>query len=272
MTREKRFARRRGGQRLYYEIGGRADAPPLLLIRGLSRSSSYWLEYRELLERERRVLVLDNRGVGRSDSPRGVWTTEAMADDAAAVLADSGVQRADVFGISLGGMIAQQLALRHPHRVDRLVLACTTPGGRAARRIEPRALAALARTATMPFDEAIRFSAPWALSEPFLARRPEIVDIWVAIAASEPRSRRGQLGQLWAAARHDASPHLRHLAHPTLLLTGDADRLVSPTNSERLEAALPRASMRTLRGAGHDFPTERPEETRDLVMEFLTRP
>jgi pimeloyl-ACP methyl ester carboxylesterase len=269
VSRDKRFARRRGGQRIYYEIGGREDGAPLVLIRGLGRSSSYWLEFRELLERERRVLVLDNRGIGRSDTPPLPWGTDAMADDVAEVLVDSGIQRADVFGISLGGMVAQQLALRHPHRVERLVLACTTPGGRDAERIRPRAAAALARTATMPYDEAIRFSAPWVLSPEHLERRPEIVDVWIAIAASEPKSRLGLIGQLWAAARHDASRLLRHVDHPTLVFTGDADRLVPPANSRRLAERLPNTTLRTVRGAGHDVPTERPDETAELVLSFL---
>jgi pimeloyl-ACP methyl ester carboxylesterase len=271
VKREKHFARRRDGTRLYYEVGGREDGAPLVLIRGLGRSSSYWLEFRELLEQERRVLVLDNRGIGRSDTPRLPWGTDAMADDVAEVLIDSGVQRADVFGISLGGMIAQHLALRHPHRVGRLVLACTTPGGRAATRIELRAAAALARSATMPYDEAIRFSAPWVLSPAHLERRPEIVDVWIAIAASEPKSRAGLVGQLLAAARHDASGLLRHLEHEALVFTGDADRLMPPANSHRLAELLPRATLRTVRGAGHDVPTERPEETAELVLEFLQR-
>ena len=133
MSREPRTLERPDGSRLYYEVGGRGA--PLVLIRGLSRSSAYWFDFRDLLEQHRTVLVLDNRGVGRSSTPRGPWSTEDMADDVADVLRDSGVERADVFGISLGGMVAQHLALRHPHRVKRLMLACTTPGGRGADRL-----------------------------------------------------------------------------------------------------------------------------------------
>ena len=268
-TREKRTLSRRGA-RIYYEVGGRHDGPPLVLIRGLARSSSYWLEVRDRLERERRVIVLDNRGVGRSDCPTPPWSTADMADDVAAVLRESGAQRADVFGISLGGMIAQELALRHPHRVERLILACTTPGGSSAVRIAPLAALALVRAASMgSYAEGLRFSAPWVLSERALRERPEIVDIWIAIAEREPRSRAGVLGQLWAAARHDACELLSAIAHRTLVVTGDADRLIDPKNSAILAARIPDATLRTLRGAGHDFPTERPDETADLVLEFL---
>lgn len=267
--RAKGFARTAAGHRIYFEVGG--AGPPLVLVRGLARSSSYWLEVRALLERERTVIVLDNRGVGRSDTPPFPWSTEDMADDVAAVLRESGVQRADVLGISLGGMIAQHLALRHPHRVDRLVLACTTPGGRRARPTPRAAALALARATLMPVAEGIRFSAPWVLGEEALRARPEIVDVWVAIAEREPRSRAGVLGQLLAAARHDAWDLLPHLPHPTLCVTGDADRLIPPENSRLLAERIPRASLRILPGAGHDFPTERPDETVRVVGEFLSR-
>jgi 3-oxoadipate enol-lactonase len=267
--RTKSFARRPNGPRIYFEVSGPIDAPPLLLIRGLARSSSYWLEFRDILEQSHRLVVLDNRGVGRSDVPSMPWTTADMADDVAAVLAESGVQRADVFGISLGGMVAQQLALRHPHRIRKLVLACTTPGGKDAIRISPRAALALVRAASMPFEEGLRASAPWVLSEEALTRRPEIVDLWIAIASSEPRSTSGVLAQLLAAARHDASRMLRYIEHPTLVVTGDADRLLSPENSGVLAARLPNAKLVVLPGAGHDFPTERPDETARIVRDFV---
>lgn len=270
-ARQKGFARTRDGHRIYFELGGRRDGRPLVLIRGLARSSAYWLEMRELLERERRVLVLDNRGVGRSDTPPLPFGTAAMADDVAAVLAASGVERADVFGISLGGMIAQQLVLRHPHRVERLVLACTTPGGRRAQPIPGLAALALGRAAAMSQAEALQYTAPFVLSEEALRRRPEIVDIWVAIAASEPRSRLGVIGQLLAAATHDAWDLLPFVAHETLVVTGDADRLIPPENSRRLAERIPRSRLQMLRGAGHDFPTERPAETAGLVLDFLGR-
>ncbi|MGE0788333.1 MAG: alpha/beta fold hydrolase [Sandaracinaceae bacterium] len=262
-------ARGAGGARIYWERSGRADGPPLLLIRGLGRSSSYWLEFRSILERERSVLVLDNRGVGRSESPLTGWTTATMADDVAAVLDASGTARLDVFGISLGGMIAQELALRHPDRVNRLVLACTTPGGRKAQKIRPAAAAALARSLTMRFDEAIRYTAPYVIGEAIAASRPEIVETWIHIAASEPRSRRGIAGQLAAGARHSAWNRLRRLELPTLVITGDDDRLMPHSNSQMLARLIAGARLKELRGAPHDFPTERPVETAEAVLDFL---
>ncbi len=267
MTREKGFARAGDGRRIYFEVGG--SGPPLVLVRGLARSSSYWLEMRTLLEAEHTVVVLDNRGVGRSDVGALPFSTEDMADDVALVLRASGVQRADVFGISLGGMIAQHLALRHPHRVRRLILGCTTPGGRGARPPSRLAALALARSSAMPFAEGIRYSARWVLSEEALRARPEIVDVWIAIAEREPRSRAGVLAQLLAAATHDAWELLPHVEHPTLCVTGDADRLIAPENSGLLAERIPNAALRYIEGAGHDFPTERPAESARVIAGFL---
>lgn len=267
---EQGFARRRNGDRLYWEASGPPDAPPLLLIRGLARSASFWLDFRTELERTRRVVVFDNRGIGRSDTPKLFWSTEDMADDAAEVLHDSGVETADVFGISLGGMIAQHLALRHPHRVQRLVLACTSPGEDANERISWAAAKALAGTARMTPRQAQARTAAWVLSPSFLAAHPEIVETWAGIVEREPRPLKGLLGQVVAAARHDAARLLRHLRHETLVMTGDADRLIAPVNSERLAARIVGARLEYVAGAGHDFPTEQPAPTAERILAFFS--
>jgi 3-oxoadipate enol-lactonase len=257
------------GCRLFWERDGNAGAPPLLLVRGLGRSSRFWGKARERLGESFHLVVTDNRGVGRSGATWPPYTTRLLADDQAAVLDAAGVERAHVFGISLGGMIAQQLAIRHPQRVDRLVLGCTTPGGPHAVRFPRGGVRDLLRAAVAPLDRAVRVTAPRALSAEALEKHPEIVDEWIAIARSEPRRRRGLLGQLFAAGRHDAWDDLPRISAPTLVVTGDADRLILADNSRRIAERIPRARLRILEGAGHDFPTERPDETAALLREFL---
>lgn len=262
------FATRRG-LRLHWELSGNHAGPAIMLIRGLSRSSRYWYDVRPLLEPRFRVLVMDNRGVGKSDAPGPGFTTADMADDAAAVLHASGVHRAHVFGISLGGMVAQHLALRHPGRVDRLVLGATTMGGPRAERTKLEVIAAFFRSAGGSVADQIRLTMPWVLDESALARRPEIVDEWIAIAESEPRSRRALLGQLLAAATHDTSEHLHRVRAPTIAIAGDRDRLIPPSNSHRIARTITGARLHVLAGAGHDFPTERPEEVAEIVQRFV---
>ncbi|MDQ3032440.1 MAG: alpha/beta hydrolase [Myxococcota bacterium] len=260
---------RRAGLRLHWEISGLERGPAILMIRGLSRSSRYWYDLRPLLEPRFRVLVMDNRGVGRSDAPGPGFTTADMADDVAAVLHQSGVHRAHVFGISLGGMIAQHVALRHPGRVDRLVLGATTMGGRGAERAPHAAILGLLSAGRGTVADQIRVSMPWVLDAEAVARRPAVVDEWIAIAEAEPRNRLSVLGQLLAAAVHDTSDHLHRVRTPTLVVTGNRDRLIPMANSRRIASAIPGSTLQLLEGAGHDFPTERPDDVAHMLSEFL---
>ena len=260
------------GLRLFYELSGVPGAPAVLLIRGLARSSRYWFDLRPRLEGRCRLLVMDNRGVGQSDAPGPGFDTADMADDVAAVLAQSGVGRAHVFGISLGGMVAQRLAIRHPARVDRLVLAATTMGGPHAARAPFDAVWALLRAGRGGVEAQMRSTAPWVLSPDVLAAHPEIVDRWVELARSEPRHRRSLLGQLLAGARHDASRDVHRIEAPTLVLTGDADRLIPMGNSLLLAGRIPGARLEVLPGGGHDFPTEQPDEVASILGDFFGLP
>jgi pimeloyl-ACP methyl ester carboxylesterase len=262
---------KRAGLRLHWELSGDARAPTIFLVRGLSRSSRYWYDLRPILEKSYRVLVMDNRGVGKSDAPRPGFSTIDMAEDCAAVLEDAGVERATVFGISLGGMVVQHLALRHPHRVERLVLGATRMGGKDAEPSPYPAIAVLLKAAWLSVADQIRTTTPWVLDEEHLKKRPQVIDEWISIAESEPRNRLAILGQLLAAARHDTSAHLHRVAAPTLVVTGDRDRLIPMGNSTRIAKAIAGSKLHVLPGAGHDFPTERPEEVAELISEFVNR-
>ncbi len=261
------FLDRPGGVRIFWDQGGKEDGPPILLIRGLSRSSSYWLGLRPLLEKDHRVVVLDNRGVGQSSAVRPGFTVQDMADDCAAVLRQIGA--CHVFGISLGGMVAQHLALRHPAFVRTLTLAATTFGGRERKPVPPWVIASFLRTATMSTEQMMRFTAPITLDPDFVRARPDVVDAWVKIALGEPRNGWALLGQLLAAARHDASKDVSSLKMPVMIVVGDRDRLIPPENSTQLHQRIPGSEMVTLPGLAHDFPTEAPEKVADVIASFV---
>jgi 3-oxoadipate enol-lactonase len=256
------------GRRIAFSTAGDPAAPPLVMLRGLARTSRHWGEILDELARDFWLILPDNRGIGRSDVPRLPFTTGHMADDTARVLDHAGVERAHVFGISLGGMIAQQVVLRHPTRVERLILGCTRAGGRLSARMPLRTVFGLVAPMRLPADLAIRQTAKLILSEAFLAERADVLDEWVALARELPPSRRGVIYQLLAGALHNASARLAEISTPTLVVTGDADRLIDAKNSELIARAIPNARLELLPGAGHDFPTEQPREAAELVRRF----
>jgi 3-oxoadipate enol-lactonase len=254
------FAHHRGC-RLYYELAGETGRPVLVLIRGLGRSSRHWGPLVPLLAPHLRLLLLDNRGVGRSDAPWPPYTTAQLARDVAAVMDAAGIARAHVFGMSLGGMIAQHLALAYPDRVDRLIIGCSTAGGQRAHATPARSQRTMLRAAFGdhgPLGELL-------VSEVTAAQRAH----WDELRRIEPLRFRGFVGQAIAARRHDTYARLGEIAQPTLVLTGDDDAIIPPANSQLLAARIPRAKLVILPGARHDFTADRPADAVRALLEFL---
>jgi pimeloyl-ACP methyl ester carboxylesterase len=211
-----------------------------------------------------RVITFDNRGIGDSDAPPGPYDTAIMAADAVAVLDAAGVRRAHVMGASLGGMIAQTLALEHPERVDRLVLACTTPGGDAYPL--PEATARLIREAAgLPHEESVRRFTANALA----SSGP--IEELVARRLAHPQDPRGWLGQAAASLGHDTSARLGDMTAPTLVLHGTADPLVRPSGGRATARAIKGAKLKTVQGMGHDLPRAVWTELIDAIAENAAR-
>ncbi len=251
---------------IHYQTMGDAGAPPLLLIMGLAVSSRAWDRLPELMARRFHVLVFDNRGTGRSVRRGFAYRMRELADDAAAVIEAAGLRSAHVFGISMGGMIAQELALRHPERVRSLALGATFASFRRVQRAPLRSAWDLL-VLNLGFKPAERV-ARLLVSAEWDARNPGGALKW--IRGSEPAGFRNALAQFLAVVRHDTLNRLSQIRAPTLVLTGDADRLVPFANSEILAKAIPGARLHVLKGAGHVFPLEREEETvRALEEHFL---
>jgi pimeloyl-ACP methyl ester carboxylesterase len=264
----------RAGHRIHYEVSGDPASPPLLLIMGLALSSRAWDTLPERLGRRYRVLVFDNRGTGRSGRRGWSFHMRDLADDAAAVLHAASVSElkdgsggAAVFGISMGGMIAQELALRHPKLVSRLVLGATYAGWLRSRKPSLSTLrdllASLAARDRAKPDVVGRYlvSAGWQ------AQNPQAALEWIKRA--ERTTLRYALAQIAAIARHAAERRLSQIRAPTLVLTGDQDKLVPYQNSLRLAQLIPSAQLVILRGAGHAFPLEREDEVVSALERFL---
>jgi pimeloyl-ACP methyl ester carboxylesterase len=257
----------RAGCRIYYELTGDVGAPPLVLVRGLGRSSRYWGPVLPELAGFR-LLLVDNRGVGRSDVTRPPYSTRQLADDVVAAMDAAGFARAHLFGMSLGGMIAQQLVLAYPERVDRLVLGCTTPGGSRSHRVDTWTRFNQLRVAISPGDRVGRI-LPRLVSRASLRARPEIEAAWRELARTEPMALRGLVGQLAAVRGHDVFLRLAEIQSRALVITGDDDDVIPYANSRLLADHLPDAKLEILVGARHDFTTDRPVEAGRMIREFL---
>jgi 3-oxoadipate enol-lactonase len=238
----------------------RGDGPPLLLIHGLGYARWGWEPVVDGLARSFEVLLFDNRGIGESDVPPGPYTVAAMASDAAQVLDEAEVGRAHVAGSSLGGMVAQELALSRPDRVDRLVLASTHPGGVKAHPMPQRTVDLMTSAATLRefVENALEPDPRPALVERILAHRERTaqpLDAWTAQAS--------------AGATFDAFDRVGAIAAPTLVQTGDGDVVVDPRNSELLVELIPDARLSVFEGAGHLFFWQQPERFVRELEEFL---
>ncbi len=247
----------------------RGQGPPLLLVMGLGYARGGWGPASELLAREFRVLAFDNRGIGESETPSGPYTTEDMAADAVSVLDAAGVERAHVVATSLGGMVAQRLALSHPGRVDRLVLVCTTPGGGEAHPMPDRTLRLLEEAAGLTPAAALRRFVENALADATVADRPELVERIYEYRLAHPPDPTGWQAQAAAGATHDALERLGELGCPTLVLHGDEDAVVDVRNAELLATRVPGARLELYPGCGHLLFWEEPERFARDVAAFL---
>ena len=256
------------GFRMYYESHG--DGFPLVLINGLGSDHREWLAQVPEFAKRFRVIVFDNRGTGESAVPPGPYTTAQMADDAAALLAALGAARAHVLGVSFGGMIAQEVALRHPARVDALVLACTGPGGALSIRPSPEAMAVFLVAGRGDPEAEMRRMIPFLYTEAYMRERPEEIAGFIRRRVENPAPPEGYAAQLAAAVSHDAAERLEGIRARTLVITGDADRLVHWENSLRIAGRIPGARLAVLPGAPHRLFAENADAFNREVLSFLT--
>jgi 3-oxoadipate enol-lactonase len=194
-----------------------------------------------------------------------------LADDLEAVLADvCGDEPTLVVGISLGGMIAQHLALRHPRRVAGLVLAATTPGPPHGHLPPVEFLGELGR-AMLGDREALEALRLRLVDARTLERTPDLFERWDREALAEPTSLRGMLGQLAAASLHSTGHRLHRITCPIEIVTGDGDGIIPPENSEVLARLLPDAILTVVPDAGHAFPLDAPGELPRLIRRLRER-
>lgn len=255
-----------GDARIYWEEVGSGD--PVLLVMGLGYTLEMWHRTRRALAARFRVLLFDNRGVGRSGAPPGPYSIAQMAGDARTVLDAAGAARAHVFGMSMGSLIAQEMALSYPERVRSLVLGCTACGGPGAALAEPEVADALVSRARLSAEEGVRVMVPYVY-DPGTPR--ERVEEDIAIRLRHYPRREGYLAQLQAALAFTSHDRLASIGIPTLVIHGESDRLVPPGNGVQVAKAITGAELLLLKGASHIFMTDQPRASHEAITSFLDR-
>lgn len=260
------------GLEIYYETYGDPSRPSLLIIPGLGDPAGKCAWQADALADAFHILVPDNRGAGRSSQPPPGYTTADMAADTAALLDALGIGRTHVFGFSLGGMVAQQLALARPELVDRLALGCTTAGGALAFSPDDRVTAAMVSPQSTGDRYRDYLAGAWVSCSPaFIEQNPDTLAQLAALSARFPQTAEGYAGQIQAALTHDVAERVGGLRPPVLVMHGDADQLIPLENGLALARAVPGAELILYPGAGHLFFIEAAEAVnRDLRRFFLT--
>ena len=248
----------------------RGEGEPLLLIQGLSGTRLSWGEpFLQALEPGLSTIVYDHRGIGLSAPLSGSFSIADLAGDAVTVLDALGLGSAHVMGISMGGMVAQELALTAPERVRSLTLGCTYAGGAGSRLTDESVRQRLLTTAMSgDRDAMLRTGFELNVSQAFAAE-PGSYEEFKAMAAQVPVPLAVMFGQLQAVLGHDTSSRLASISAPTLVVHGDQDQILNISNAQHIARLIPDARLEILEGAGHMFWWERPEQAAALVREHV---
>jgi 3-oxoadipate enol-lactonase len=256
---------------LDYERSG--SGPPLLMIMGMSGTALHWDErFLEALRPDFELIVYDHRGVGSSSRLDGPLTIAQMAKDAAGLLEALGIETAHVLGISMGGMIAQELALAHPGRLRTLTLGCTYCGGPGSSLTPPQVIARLME-GMMSGDRELALRTAWEVNvSPEVAADDDAFARFLAIAHRRAVAVPVIQAQMQACVAHDTSARLGDLQMPTLIVHGTEDQIIPVANGRLLASLIPGARLEILEGVGHMFVWECPQRSAELVRAHAAVP
>jgi pimeloyl-ACP methyl ester carboxylesterase len=249
---------------LYWKRSGRGE--PLLLIQGMSGTHLTWGEpFLSRLEPDFDCVVFDNRGIGNSAKVSVPFTIAELADDALTVMDAAGLETAHVLGISMGGMVAQQVALKAPERLRTLTLGCTYPGGEGSSLIAPEDAGPLLEAmGSGDLDRAIQAMYEVNLSPSFRADAAHYEDFKTMATSLPARQQTVQL-QIQAVAGHDAQARLAEIKAPTLVIHGTEDKMIPVANGKLIASLIPGAKLEIFDGVGHLFWWEQPERSAELI-------
>lgn len=245
---------------------------PLVLIMGLTAHMDWWdKELIDALAERYQVLMFDNRGAGRTSTPEeGNFTCEMLADDTIALMDVKHIARANILGVSMGGLIAQQLAIRYSERVNKLILGCTFCGAR--HMIQPKEeVMQMLMDKSGGLKEVFHRTTELMFTEKFIRNRQDYIADFQERYLRAPISGKNALRQFLAIGQSDTYDRLPQVKNLTLVMTGTEDRLVPPQNSQILTSRIPHAKLVQYEDTGHGFYTEAREAFTKDVIDFLEK-
>lgn len=259
---------RANGIDLFYTIQGSSENEPLLLIAGFNSDSSVWAAMMPSLLKQYQVIRFDNRGMGRSSAPDRPYSIPQMATDTAALLKALSISRVHVAGHSMGGQIAQELALSYPQMIQSLVLLASW----ARRDHKFNALMQLFRDLTQKLEGSLyqRVLLPWLFTDAFYSN-PEFIDQLIILIDNQPfpPTPHGLYHQCQAILNSDTSDRLSNIDCPTLVMVGREDLLTPVRFSEELSQGIPKAELVILEQGGHAFVVETSSAVAQIMLSFL---
>lgn len=259
-----------GELNLEYYVEG--SGSPLLMIVGMGGQASSWGEpFLDRLRPHFKIIRFSNRGTGLSDKPTDALTMRIMADDAVGLLSALGIEKAHVFGISMGGMIAQEIVLNYPERVQGLALGCTACGP--SHSVAPPAdtLAKFGQMMSLPVEERIRQFWNITITPEFTVSGKRFLDEIIEMGMQTPTPMETFGRQLAAGQGFDTYDRLPQVKAPTLIIHGDRDVLIPVANADVLHQQIAGSQLRIITGVGHCFFWEKPEESATAIVEFLAK-
>jgi 3-oxoadipate enol-lactonase len=261
-----------GDINIYYEVYGKGQA--LALIMGLGGGLPWLFRQIPAFSQQYKVIAFDNRGTGATDAPDIPYSMEMMAGDLRGLLDNIRVKSANVFGISMGGMIAQHFALLYPEKVKTLVLGATTCGGSHRVILDTEAIKVLfdmERMEKMSPEERAAETLPLVFSQEFIGKNQALIQELLTKMAGHVTPLHGYSRQVQAIMGHDTYQRLPEINVPTLVIAGDADKLVPVENSRIIASMIPNAELIILKNMGHGFNIEAADEVNRIVLQFLNR-
>lgn len=253
---------------MFYEVHG--EGFPLMMIMGFTGNTSWWdPRWIQTLSEKFKIIAFDNRGSGRTDISDREYSIKLFADDTAGLMDALGIPRANVLGISMGGMIAQEFVLNYPEKVKKVVLCSTHCGGAKSVQASEEVLGTLtADRSGVSVEEVARMTIPLFFTEDFLKNTPGVEELVIEQISKNPISNEAFMRQMSAIMKFDTYDRLSQIKTPALILHGKQDILIPPENGSILGKAIPGARLVSFENSAHGL-LEETEEVLDTILEFL---